>query len=131
MIAVTKAAAIGLWATATTLAATAASAETNDGRWAVQMVTDSGVCDKSYKYVIAIEQGKVRYIPQDSDPAPSISGRVSPAGSVSLDIQKGIARVAATGNLQGSGGSGSWRLGILCSGRWTAKKRGPVQAQSP
>src|SRR5215204_6360932 len=48
--AVTKAAAIGLWATAAMLAATAASAETNDGRWAVQMVTDSGVCDKSYKY---------------------------------------------------------------------------------
>jgi hypothetical protein len=92
------------------------------------MVTDSGVCDKSYDYVIAVEDGRVRYIPQDSDSAPSVSGQVTPSGAVSLDIRKGIARVGATGSLSGSAGSGSWKLGILCSGRWTAHKRGPVQA---
>ncbi|HEX8165272.1 MAG TPA: hypothetical protein VF601_05725 [Beijerinckiaceae bacterium] len=107
---------------------TAANAAPTDGRWAVRMVTDSGVCDKSYDYLIAVEDGRVRYIPQDSDPAPSVSGHVSPSGAVSLDIRKGIARVGATGSLQGSAGSGSWKLGILCSGRWTAQKRGPVQA---
>ena len=99
-----------------------------DCRWAVRMVTDSGICDKSYNYVIAVESGRVRYIPQDSDAPPSVSGQVSPAGAVNLDIQKGIARVAATGSLNGQAGSGSWKLGILCSGRWTAQKRGPVQA---
>jgi hypothetical protein len=107
---------------------TAANAVPADGRWAVRMVTDSGICDKSYDYVIAVEDGRVRYIPQDSDPAPSVSGQVSPSGAVSLDIRKGIARVGATGSLAGSAGSGSWKLGILCSGRWTAQKRGPVQA---
>ena len=107
---------------------TAASAAPTDGRWAVRMVTDSGVCDKSYDYVIAVEDGRVRYIPQDSDAPPSVSGHVSPSGAVNLDIRKGIARVGATGNLAGSAGSGSWKLGILCSGRWTAQKRGPVQA---
>jgi hypothetical protein len=106
----------------------AASAAPTDGRWAVRMVTDSGVCDKSYDYVIAVEDGRVRYIPQDSDPAPSVSGQVSPSGAVSLDIRKGIARIGATGSLAASAGSGSWKLGILCSGRWTAQKRGPVQA---
>jgi len=45
-----------------------------------------------------------------------------------FDIRKGIARVAASGSLNGQAGSGSWKLGILCSGRWTAQKRGPVQA---
>jgi hypothetical protein len=107
---------------------TAASAAPTDGRWAVRMVTDSGVCDKSYDYVIAVEDGRVRYIPQDSDAPPSVSGHVSPSGAVNLDIRKGIARVGATGSLAGSAGSGSWKLGILCSGRWTAQKRGPVQA---
>ena len=107
---------------------TAASAAPTDGRWSVRMVTDSGICDKSYDYVIAVEDGRVRYIPQDSDAPPSVSGHVSPSGAVSLDIRKGIARVGATGNLAGAAGSGSWKLGILCSGRWTAQKRGPVQA---
>ena len=107
---------------------TAANAAPTDGRWAVRMVTDSGVCDKSYDYVIAVEDGRVRYVPQDSDAPPSVSGQVSPSGAVSLDIRKGIAQVAATGSLAGSAGSGSWKLGILCSGRWTAQKRGPVQA---
>jgi hypothetical protein len=98
------------------------------GRWAVRMVTDSGVCDASYSYVIAIEDGRVRYIPQDSDAPPSVSGSIGPDGTVSLDIRKSIARVSATGQLRGAAGSGSWRLPGLCSGRWTATKRGPIQA---
>jgi hypothetical protein len=109
-------------------AAASASASDFGGRWSVRMVTESGVCDASYNYVIAIEDGRVRYIPQDSDPAPSVSGSVGANGAVSLDIRKSIARVSATGQLKGTSGSGSWRLPGLCSGRWTAAKRGPVQA---
>jgi hypothetical protein len=112
------------------LGAGAASAAPGDfgGRWAVRMVTDSGVCDASYNYVIAVEDGRVRYIPQDSDAPPSVSGSVGPDGAVSLDIRKSIARVSATGQLKGAAGSGSWRLPGLCSGRWTASRRGPIQA---
>lgn len=113
------------------LAAGAASAAPGDfgGRWSVRMVTDSGVCDASYNYVIAIEDGgRVRYIPQDGDAPPSVSGNVAPNGSVNLDIRKSVARVSATGQLKGAAGSGSWRLPGLCSGRWTAAKRGPVHA---
>ena len=76
--------------------ATAVAAAPGDfgGRWAVRMVTDSGVCEASYNYVIAVEEGgRVRYIPQDSDPAPSVSGSVGADGAVSLDIRKSIARV--------------------------------------
>jgi hypothetical protein len=121
-IAIAMVAGVALWG------ASASAAAVNDGRWAVRMVTDAGVCDKSYNYVIAVENGRFRYIPQDSDPAPSVSGQVSPTGAVNLDIHKGIARVAASGSLNGQAGSGSWKLGILCSGRWTAQKRGAVQA---
>jgi hypothetical protein len=110
------------------LGASAASAGPSDGRWSVRMVTDSGVCDASYDYVIAVDDGRVRYIPQDSDPAPAVSGSVAPNGTVNLDIRKSIARVSATGQLKGSAGSGSWRLPGLCTGRWTAARRGPVQA---
>jgi hypothetical protein len=112
------------------LGATAASAAPDDfgGRWSVRMVTDSGVCDASYNYLIAIEDGRVRYVPQDSDAPPSVSGSVGANGAVNLDIRKSIARVSATGQLKGAAGSGSWRLPGLCTGRWTASKRGPVQA---
>src|SRR3954464_2733837 len=121
-IAIAMVSSVALWG------APASAAPVNDGRWAVRMVTDSGVCDKSYTYVIAIENGGVRYVPQDSDPAPSVSGSVSPAGSVNLGIRKGIAFVNANGQLRGAAGGGTWRLGVLCNGRWTAQKRGPVQA---
>lgn len=123
-----KATARAIIVAAAALGASAASAAPNDGRWAVRMVTDSGVCEASYNYLIAVEEGRVRYIPQDSDPPPSVSGSVSADGAVSLDIRKSVARVSATGQLSGSAGSGSWRLPGLCSGRWTAAKRGPVQA---
>ena len=106
-MAIAIASSVALWG------ASASAAPVNDGRWAVRMVTDAGVCDKSYNYVIAVENGGVRYIPQDSDAPPTVSGHVSPSGAVTLDIRKGIARVAASGSLNGQAGSGSWKLGIL------------------
>jgi hypothetical protein len=113
------------------LGAGVASAAPGDfgGRWAVRMVTEAGVCEASYNYLIAVDDGgRVRYIPQDSDAPPSVSGSVGPSGAVNLDIRKSIARVSATGELKGTSGSGSWRLPGLCSGRWTASKRGSAQA---
>ena len=88
------------------------------------MVTDSGICDATYRYAIAIDDGgAVRYIPEPGDKAPAVSGQVASSGAVDLDIVKGIAKVDAKGQLQNSSGSGSWRLGLLgCSGRWTARK---------
>ena len=107
-------------------AAAAAPGPDFDGRWAVQMNTESGICDRSYNYAIAIEDGRVRYIPEPGDKPPSVSGQVAPSGAVTLGIQKGIAHVTANGRLETRGaGSGTWRLGLLgCSGRWTAQKRG-------
>jgi hypothetical protein len=81
------------------LGAGVASAAPGDfgGRWAVRMVTDTGLCDASYNYLIAVDDGRrVRYIPQDSDAPPSVSGSVGPTGAVNLDIRKSIAKVSAT-----------------------------------
>src|SRR5215213_3409425 len=87
------------------LGAGVASAAPGDfgGRWAVRMVTEAGVCEGSYNDLIAVDDGgRVRYIPQDSDAPPSVSGSVGPSGAVNLDIRKSIARVSATGQLKGT-----------------------------
>jgi hypothetical protein len=102
----------------------AASASPHNGTWSVQMVTDSGLCDRSYSYSIAIEDGSVRYLLAPGDSPTTVSGRVAADGSVDLDIRRSIARVGANGRLNGRSGAGTWRLGMLgCSGRWTARKR--------
>lgn len=115
---------VGAFGTIVAGVAPAAAQPSFSGRWAVQMVTDSGICDATYRYAIAIdEDGAVRYLPEPGATPPSVSGQVGSNGAVDLGIVKGIARVAAKGKLQNNSGSGSWRLGLLgCSGRWTARK---------
>ena len=101
-----------------------AASSPHNGTWSVQMVTDSGLCDRSYSYSIAIENGSVRYLLAPGDSPTTVSGRVGPDGTVDLDIRRSIAKVDANGRLNGKSGSGTWQLGMLgCSGRWTAQKR--------
>lgn len=96
----------------------------HDGTWSVQMVTDSGICDRSYNYSIAIENGNVRYLLAPGDSPTTVSGQVGADGSVDLDIRRSIAKVDANGRLNAKSGSGTWQLAMLgCSGRWTAQKR--------
>jgi len=102
----------------------------HDGTWAVQMVTDSGICSSSYNYAIAIEKAAVRYIPAPGDSPTQVSGKVGPDGTVDLDITRSVAKVDALGRLSKSTGSGTWNLAMLgCQGRWTAQKR-TVDARS-
>lgn len=104
--------------------AMAAPVAKHDGTWSVRMVTDSGVCDSSYNYSIAIENGNVRYLLAPGDSPTIVSGRIGHDGAVDLDIRRSIAKVDASGQLRGKSGSGTWQLGMLgCSGRWTAQKR--------
>jgi hypothetical protein len=115
-------AALGL-ATLTGLGA-ASAAPKHDGTWSVRMVTDSGVCDRSYSYAIAIRDGNVRYLQRPGDSPTTVQGRIGTDGSVDLDIRRSIAKVDAVGRLGPRNGSGSWRLAMLgCAGRWTAEKR--------
>ena len=110
----------------TTLIGSAWAAPTarHDGTWSVSMVTDSGVCDASYNYSIAIENGNVRYLQAPGDSPTTVSGRIGQDGNVDLDIRRSIAKVDAQGRLNGKSGSGTWTLGMLgCSGRWNAQKR--------
>lgn len=102
----------------------AASANRHDGTWSVRMVTDAGLCDSTYRYSIAIENGNVRYLLAPGDSPTTVSGRIASNGRVDLDIRRSIAKVDASGRLNGKSGFGTWQLGMLgCSGRWSAHKR--------
>lgn len=102
----------------------AAPGARHDGTWSVRMVTDAGVCDSTYNYSIAIENGNVRYLQAPGDSPTTVSGRIASDGAVALDIRRSIAKVDAEGRLNGKSGSGTWKLGMLgCAGRWNAQKR--------
>ncbi|WP_445501880.1 hypothetical protein [Microvirga sp. G4-2] len=104
--------------------ALAAPGAKHDGIWSVQLATDSGTCDSSASYSIAVENGSVRYIPSPGSSPATVSGRIGPDGTVDLDIRRSIAKADASGRLNGKSGSGTWQLAMLgCSGRWTAQKR--------
>ncbi|MBZ6076335.1 hypothetical protein [Microvirga puerhi] len=109
-------------------AALAASGSSpHNGTWSVRMVTDSGLCESTYNYSIAIENGNVRYLLAPGDSPTTVKGQVQPNGLVELNIYRSIAKVDANGQLRGSSGSGTWKLNMLgCSGRWTAQKRSSV-----
>jgi hypothetical protein len=104
-------------------ASASAKPVTYDGTWSVRFVTESGACDSSYDYTVAIQSGAVR--PVGSAPA-RISGGVGPDGQVALDIRHMLATADASGRLQATAGSGSgkWRVSTLgCTGRWMAQRR--------
>ena len=101
-----------------------ASADTPyDGTWSVRFVTESGSCNSSYDYMVAIQSGSVRPV---GGAAAKISGGVAGDGQVALDIRHMLASADASGRLQAKAGSGSgkWKVGALgCTGRWTAQRR--------
>jgi hypothetical protein len=106
--------------------APAARAETPgfDGTWSVLVITDTGQCDRAYRYPVRISHGKVGH----SDPTNSsfnIGGRVDKGGSVRVFVSRGNQRADGLGRLSRAGGGGKWKSARgECSGRWTAEKRG-------
>jgi hypothetical protein len=94
-----------------------------DGRWSVEIVTESGTCDRAYRYAIVVENGRVRYGGQE---AFQISGSIAPNGNVQGSIARGQDRAEVRGRVAGTTGAGTWRTsgGRICAGRWSAEKRG-------
>ncbi len=94
-----------------------------DGRWSIEVITESGGCDRAYRYSIMIEDGKARYGGQD---AFTVTGQVAPNGTVNGAISHGQDRAEVTGRLEGSLGTGTWKASgtnRACAGRWSAEKR--------
>lgn len=94
-----------------------------DGNWSVLIVTDSGPCDRGYRYGLSIRGGRVFYA---GSLAVNVDGQVSGNGTVKVRVSAGSQGATGVGRLSRDYGSGSWQ-GIgssgSCSGTWTAERR--------
>ena len=109
---------------AATLVPSPASARTPyDGKWSVLIVTDSGPCDRAFRYGLSIRNGSVFY---EGSAAVNVAGRVGRNGQVSVKVWSGSQGADGTGRMSRDYGSGNWRgngsMGT-CSGSWTAERR--------
>ena len=117
-------AAAGFVLAAAALAPAPASARTAyDGNWSVLIVTNSGSCDRAYRYGLSIQNGAVIY---EGSAAVNVAGRVNPNGAVSVRVWAGQQGASGSGRLSRNSGSGNWRgTGSMgtCAGVWSAERR--------
>ena len=96
-----------------------------DGTWSVLIVTETGTCDRGYRYNVNVSNGQVRY--QGDAAAVNLTGTVTPAGLVKVSIKVGDQGADGTGHLSASTGAGTWRgagaSGTGCAGHWEAERR--------
>ena len=95
-----------------------------NGTWSVLIITDSGPCDRAYRYPLRIDKGRVTYAGQADF---NVSGSVRPNGTVEVAVSRGDRHASGSGRLSGESGSGTWQgsgSSTGCSGTWTAEKRG-------
>jgi hypothetical protein len=94
-----------------------------NGTWSVLIVTDSGPCDRAYRYPLRVNNGQVTYAGQADF---KVSGHVSRNGAVEVTVSRRDQRASGTGRLRGDSGSGTWHgadASATCTGTWTAEKR--------
>lgn len=95
-----------------------------DGPWSVVIITDSGSCDRAYRYGVQISNGRVVY---DGASGVDIFGRVSPRGEVRVQVRQGDQQATGTGRLSQDSGEGRWSGSSpnqQCAGHWIAERRG-------
>jgi len=93
-----------------------------DGNWNVLIVTNSGPCDRAYRFGLAIRNGDVLY--NGSTPV-NVDGRVNGNGSVRVRIWAGSQSANGAGRLSRDYGRGYWRgagSSGSCAGSWTAER---------
>src|SRR4051812_35336027 len=100
--------------------APAAARANYDGNWSVLIVTNSGPCDRAYRYGLSIRNGRVFY---EGSAAVNVDGRVAPNGLVRVRVWAGSQSASGAGRLSADYGSGSWQgagSASSCAGSWTA-----------
>ena len=86
-------------------------------------MSESGSCDRSASYTIAVEDGRVRYLPSGNEARISVSGQVGPGGSVTIGVRQGLGSADAS-SMVSRLREGTWKVSMLgCTGRWTAQRR--------
>ena len=94
-----------------------------DGSWSVVIITDTGECDRAYRYGIRIKGGQILY---DGEAGVSFTGRVEGNGQVAATVARGEQRATGSGRLSGGAGAGTWTGKSstgACGGRWEAERR--------
>jgi hypothetical protein len=107
----------------TTQVGTAVARTSHDGSWSVLIITESGACDRAYRYGVQISNGYVL----GGDGSANLQGHVANNGAVRVSVSAGDQRATGSGRLSRDRGSGEWRgqgpTGT-CSGRWMAERHG-------
>ena len=94
-----------------------------DGSWSVLIITDTGECDRAYRYGIRIERGQIVY---GGEAGVAFTGRVESNGQLTATVRRGEQSATGNGRLSGSTGAGTWKgqSGAgACGGRWEAERR--------
>ena len=94
-----------------------------DGNWSVLIVTNTGPCDRAYRYGLRIDDGSVIY--EGSAPV-NVAGRVNKNGVVNVRVWAGQQGASGSGRLSRTAGGGEWRgIGSMgtCAGSWSAERR--------
>lgn len=94
-----------------------------DGTWSILIVTESGDCDRAYRYGVTIERGRILY---DGGAGVDLTGQVDRNGRVTATLRRGEQSASGSGRLSGSRGTGSWRgrsPTTQCAGYWEAERR--------
>jgi hypothetical protein len=91
-----------------------------DGTWSVVFATTRGTCRSGYSVPFTVVGPRVT-----SAGGGRVSGSVSRAGGVAVQVSVGASRASGGGRLAGVSGVGSWS-GIIqgdhCSGTWQATR---------
>ena len=97
------------------------AAQPYDGQWSVEVITETGTCDRAYRWDLAINDGRVM---TTADMPARASGSVSPKGAIAVNFTRGADKMTATGSASGKWASGAWTSpSLACSGRWRAERR--------
>lgn len=103
----------------TAVIGTAHAATPFDGNWSILAVTESGSCDRAYRFPVRVTNGKVTYAGTASTTA---NGSVDRSGRVRVNFANGDRVLLASGRARAGVGAGSWST-RTCKGSWTAERR--------
>jgi hypothetical protein len=111
-----------MFASALAPAVAAPRAANYDGNYSVEVITDVGSCDKSYRWAVQVEDGKVH---SAANMLMEASGRIDRTGLVQLAFHRDTQVAHVAGYMKGSTGSGTWSSPTMrCGGRWRAERLG-------
>lgn len=94
-----------------------------DGRWSVEVITESGTCDRAFRWSLGVGGGRVTDIGGNIAKA---AGGIDRGGRVSVTLTNNSGVLTARGAASGNWGQGTWVApSRQCSGRWRAERRSP------